>query len=146
MKTTIQCTVHIDSSPEDVANVLLDAEKAVLWTSDLERFEVISRPPGLVGSRARLHYNQDGNPYVMEELLLEVEPNRRFLSRVSGDALEADVETLLEATNGGTRVTIRWTGQGKPLALRLMLPFMRRSIQRQAQRDLMKLKAVVESL
>jgi hypothetical protein len=81
----------------------------------------------------------------MEELLLEVEPNRRFLARVMGETIEADVETLLEATNGGTRVTVRWTGQGKPLVLRLLLPLMRRSIKRQAQRDLMKLKALVES-
>jgi hypothetical protein len=146
MKTTIRCTITIERRPEEVANVLLDAEKAVLWTSDLERLEVVSRPPDLVGSRARLHYVQDGNPYVMEDLLLEVDPNRRYLSRVTGAAIEAEVETLLAPTNGGTRVTVRWTGWGKPLVLRFLLPFMRKSIEGQTMKDLMKLKALVESI
>jgi hypothetical protein len=81
----------------------------------------------------------------MEDILLEVEPNRRFLSRVTGDAIEAEVETILDPTNGGTQVTVRWTGRGKPFILRLILPFMRKAIKGQTLRDLMKLKALVES-
>lgn len=145
MKTTVRNTITIDRPPHQVAQVLLDAEKAVLWTSDLVRFEVLSETPGLVGSRARLHYVQDGKPYVMEDLLLEVEPDRRYLSRVAGEAIEAEVETVLTPTNGGTLLTVRWTGQGKPLLLRFLLPLLRRSISRQAQADLGKLKDLVES-
>jgi hypothetical protein len=81
----------------------------------------------------------------MEDVMSGAEPNRRFLSRVSGEAIEAEVETVLTPTNGSTRVDVRWTGRGKPLLLRLILPLMRRSIARQAMADLTKLKALVEA-
>lgn len=145
MKTTVTASITIECPPWEVAAVLLDPEKAVLWNSDLEQFEVLTEAPGLVGSRARLHYVQNGVSYVMEDELLAVEPNRRYLSRVTGDALEAEIETLLLPTNGGTEVTLRWSGTGRPLLLRLMLPFMRRTIARGIAADLAKLRDVVEA-
>lgn len=145
MEITVRSAIAIDRPPEEVAKVLLDPSLAVEWTTDLERLEIVSELPGHVGSKARLHYNQNRRRYEMEDHLLEVDPNRRFLSRVSGDAIEAEVETHLHATNGGTQVEVRWTGHAKPILLNLILPFMRRSIVRQSEVDLAKLKALVES-
>ena len=145
MKTHIMNSVFISSCPEDIERVILDPSKTVLWTTDLEKFEVLSGKPGQVGSKARLHYMENGQRYTMEDELLEVEPGHRYLSRVSGDVIEATVETFLKPEGEGTRVRIHWTGQGKPFFLKLLLPIMRRKISHQSQKDLIKLKELVES-
>jgi hypothetical protein len=144
MKTTVRSSILINCPPGDIARIFLDPEKAPLWNTGLERFEVLTTTPGLVGSRARLHFAQGGRRYVMEDELLEMEPERRYLSRVSGDMLEAEIETLLAPTDWGTEVAVRWTGSGKSPLLRLLLPLMRRSLSRQTLVDLVKLKELAE--
>jgi hypothetical protein len=145
VSTTVEANITIRRRPEAVTRVILDPTRTVLWTSDLERFEVVSGEPGLVGSVALLHYRRGNRRYVMEDTLLEAEPNRRYVSRVHGQGLSAQVETLLTQEGGdGTLVTVRWTGRGTQLLMRLLLPFMRRAVARGALRDLTSLKRLVE--
>ncbi len=145
IKTTFETSIFIAAPPEAVTRVILDPELAVRWTTDLERFEVLSGKPGEPGALARLHYLQGGRPYVMQDELLEVDPDRRYRSRVSGEWVVAEVVTTLVPDEGGTRLVICWAGSGRRFPLSLLLPLMRRSVVRQAEADLGKLKSLVES-
>jgi hypothetical protein len=142
---TVEATVEIAQPPEVVAAAFLDPANAVYWNKDLEQFEVISQEPGLVGSTAHLHYVQDGRPYVLEDVLEEVVPNQYFRSRVTGGGLQAQVETWLREAEGHTVVTVRWSGSGTTLLMRLLLPFLRGAIARQTRGELETFKTLVET-
>lgn len=142
---TIETTVEIAQPREVVADAFLNPANAVCWTTDLERFEIISGRPGEVGSVAHLHYNQNGRPFVMEDVLEEMIPNQYFRSRVSGGGLSAVVETWLRERRGTTEVRFRWSGSGSTFLMRLLLPFLRGTILRRARSDLDRFKDLVET-
>ena len=138
---TIEANVEIAQPPATVAAAFLDPGNAEYWTTDLDRFEVVSREPGEVGSVAHLHYIQDGRPYVLEEMI----PNQYFKSSVTGGGLKAQVETWLEEIDDGTEVKIRWSGSGSTLLMRIILPFMRGAILNQTKKELAAFKTLVET-
>jgi hypothetical protein len=140
-----EVSVDIAQLPETVDQALMRAENAPHWNKDLVRFDVIRGEPGLVGSVGRLHYVQGGREHVMEDVMEHAEPGRRYVSRVSGPAITARVETLVEPIEGGTRLTIVWAGNGTRALTRLLLPLMRRRIERRSREELAVFKGLVET-
>lgn len=119
-----EISIEINQPPEIVVQALMKAENAPYWDTYLEEFEVVKGKPGEVGAVGRLHYVQKGHEYIMEDVLEYAEPGKRYVSRVSGPAITVRVETTIEPTIGGTRLAIVWTGIGKQLLLRLLLPLL----------------------
>jgi uncharacterized protein YndB with AHSA1/START domain len=143
---TIEASVRIAASPADIEAVLLDAELAPKWTSGLERLELISGRPGGAGSVGHAHYREGGRSYVLTDVLEEVEPGRRYLSRISGGGIALRVETLLEpVADGETQISLRWSGRGTNPVTFVALPFMRARVRERALADLEALKALVEA-
>lgn len=140
----VETAVLIKSSPEIIAAALLNPDNAVHWTTDLERFEVISRQPGEVGSVARLHYRQGDQRYLMEDVLEAMIPGRYFKSRVTGQGMTAQVETWLEKVEGGTEMRLRWAGTSSNLLMKLMMSLKRGAILRQTQSELEMFRNLVE--
>jgi Polyketide cyclase / dehydrase and lipid transport len=145
VRTTVEASVTIGRPPEAVTRVILDPTKAVLWTSDLEDFEVVAGEPGQVGAVGLLHYLRGGRRYVMEDTLMVADLNERYVSRDRGQGLSAQVETLLTPRGDGeTLLTVRWSGRGTRPLMWVLLPFMRRAVARGARHDLNRLKDLVE--
>jgi hypothetical protein len=81
----------------------------------------------------------------MKDVLEEIIPNSYFRSRVSGNGLEAQVETWLHEVDGETTVRIRWTGSGRSIPMRILLPLMRGRLLRQTRNELGVFKTLVEA-
>ena len=143
--TTITATVLIEAPPAAVADVLLDAAAAPLWTSGLRSLELVAGESGRPGSVGRAVYDEGGRTSVFEDRLLEVSPNQRYVSALTGPGLCARIETTLDAVEAETtRVTVRWSGTGTAPMARVALPLLRRRIARRSERDLMALKRLTE--
>jgi hypothetical protein len=140
-----EVSIDIDCPPDIVVQALMKAENATYWTTDLEEFEVVKGKPGEVGAIGRLHYVQKGHEYIMEDVLEYSDPGKRYVSRVSGPAITARVETNIVPINSGTKLAIVWTGTGKKLILRLLLPLLQKKITRQSQKELATFKNLIET-
>ena len=139
----ISTTIH---KPVDViVAALMKADNHPFWTKNLERFEVVSGEPGKAGALGRLHYFENGRRYVLEDRMIEAEPGRRYLSRITGDVLEATVETRLRPVDKGTEMTLRWSGRGTKFPVNLMLPLMRRRMIKQSREELDTFRQLVEN-
>jgi hypothetical protein len=138
-------TTRINRPGDVVVKALLEPSNQPYWTSYLERFETISGNPGEVGSVARLHYMQKGRSYIMEDRLIHCEPGKKYISEVSGDAIQARVEIILQAAENGTDLSINWSGRGKTWITRLLLPLLRKKLIKHARSDLERFRDLVET-
>jgi hypothetical protein len=140
----IETSILIYQTPQVIEAAFLNPDNAVYWTTDLERFEVISRTPNLVGSVAHLHYKQGERRYILEDVMEDYVPGKYFKSRVTGGGLTAQVETWLQDQNGSTLVRMRWAGKGTTILIRLFLPLMRASIKKGMTAELEKFRGLLE--
>jgi len=143
--TKFTISITINQPIEIVVNAFLNPDNITFWTTDLEKFEVVKREPGEVGSIARLHYTQKGRKYVMEDKMIYCEPGKKYVSEVTGDALTANVETTFHSSGNQTEVKMTWAGRGKIFLLKLILPLLRGKIKKHAMIDLEKFKNLVET-
>lgn len=142
----IERTIRIGVPPEAVAKVLLDADLAPKWTAGLERLEVVAGALGQPGCVGHAHYVENGRRHVLEDVLLDVTPNRRYRSRVRGGGIAATVETTLEPIgNDKTHLTLRWSGRGSNPLTMIALPLMKRRIARRTDADLRSLRRLAEA-
>ena len=135
----------INQPVEIVVKALMNPDNFPYWQTDLEKFEVIKETPDRVGSIGHLHYNQKGRTYILEDKMLFCDQGKRYVSQVSGAAIKATVETILDSIDNKTEITLKWSGKGNILILKLMLPFLREKMIKQSQAELDKFKELVET-
>ena len=97
----------VNAEPADVWAVLADGWLYALWVVGAVRMREVDDSWPQVG--ARLHHSVGTWPVLVDDTtsVVEVEPGRRLLLRARAwPAGEAEVELRLDATSGGTTVTM----------------------------------------
>ena len=137
--------MSIEAPPESVASVLLDADLAPMWTRGLDRLEPVEGTIGEPGSIGLAHYVEGRRRYTLRDCLISVTPCRHYVSEITGGGLKATVETTLEPSADGTRISVKWVGEGTNLLTRLTIPLMKSLISKRSEDDLRSLRRIVES-
>ena len=143
--TEFKIDININQPPNIVDQALIEPGNAVQWTTDLERFEVVKGKPGEIGAIAQLHYYQKGRSYILGDVLEYSDPEKRYVSRVSGGGMNVRVETIINPAADGTEMTMSWSGTSDKFLIRMLLPFLRCIIIRRARADLEKFRCLVET-
>ena len=80
----------------------------------------------------------------MDDKLIYCETGKKYVSRVSGDVIIADVETTFHSSGNVTEMNISWSGKGKIFFLKLLLPLLRGKLIKQSKSELETFKKLVE--
>jgi uncharacterized protein YndB with AHSA1/START domain len=139
-RATIEAEVDIDRSPTDVFDYCSDHGHEPEWNPNMNRIEKITDGPVGIGTRYTTHFVK-GPPMVLECVQYE-RPTRWSLIGTSA-AMKAVGEGSIEPTAEGTHLLMRMEIDPRGL-LKLALPFLRHRLHSDFERDVRKIKVVLE--
>jgi uncharacterized protein YndB with AHSA1/START domain len=136
-------SVTIARPVDEVFAVLSDPALTPRWSAAALEEAWITQPPHGIGSRRRAVTRGFGRRSENVAEVTALEPNRSWqMTSVSGPRFVADAR--FEPVDGGTRVDFAWTFDlGR--ATRLVGPVVRRVFGSQLEKDLARLKSMMES-
>ena len=140
----VSSTVTIDRPLEDVFAYVADYRNDPAWRPEVKEMRYLSEEPVGVGIHALETSVLWGRRLVTETLISAYDPNRRLdWDFVSGPFRVRGSRTF-EAVDGGTRVTSELEWNPAARLARMAAPAMTRSYQRMLDRNLQRLRTILE--
>ena len=123
----------------------LDPANFPTWVSNWLRVETLVGEPGEAGSRHLVYFAGRRGEVVVEESIVSVEPERRFVYVMRSPYTLSTVQVGFETEGTGTR--IRWDNEvhGRNVLWSLLLPVIVPRMKANIERDLSKLKRMIEN-
>ena len=140
----IETTVEIARPRHEVAEYAADPTNATAWYENIETVEWKSPKPVAVGSKIAFAARFLGRRFVYTYEVREFVPGERLV--ISTDQGPFPMETTYtweDAGAGATRMTLRNRGEPSGFA-KVAAPMMARAMRRANQKDLARLKAILE--
>jgi len=144
MPVDVLTEIEIARPRSDVAAFAGDPDNATAWYANIESVEWRTPPPLALGSRvaftARFLRRRLAYTYEIAELV----PGERLVMRTADGPFPMETTYTWADAGGGTRMTLR--NRGEPLGFaKVAKPLMERAMQRANEKDLARLKELLEA-
>src|SRR3954468_17595460 len=145
MAVDVETTVDIARQRAEVAAFASDPDNATAWYENIKRVEWKTTPPVAVGSRIAFVAHFLGKELTYTYEVHELDPGRRLVMRTDEGPFPMETTYVWEDTaTGGTRMTLR--NRGNPSGFsKVAAPLMARSMRRANNKDLAKLKQLLDA-
>ena len=146
MKVDVVTEVVINRPRADVAGFAGDPTNAPRWYANIKSVEWKTPPPVAIGSRMGFVAQFLGRRLEYTYEVVELEPNERLVMQTSQGPFAMQTSYLWsDAEHGGTRMTLRNRGEPSGFAA-IGAPVMAAAMRRENNKDLQRLKALLEGL
>jgi uncharacterized membrane protein len=145
MPLNVTTEIIIDRPSAEVAAYAGDPTNAPEWYANIKSIEWQTPPPLQVGSRLDFVAQFLGRRLAYTYEVVELEPGERLVMRTAQGPFPMETTYTWEPLDADrTRMTLRNRGQATGFA-KITAPAMAASVRRANQRDLTRLKALLES-
>src|SRR6185436_5204289 len=141
-----QTTVTINKPIKVVWEFFKNPDNLKLWLGGFQRFEHISGTPGTVGAKAKHCFLEKGKELVMDEEILEVIPEKKFVGTLGSSMMVNTVTNhFIDLGNGQTEYSISSDTQFKGFLWKQIGPLMKGEFRKRQEKDMQTLKEVLEN-
>jgi uncharacterized membrane protein len=144
MAVDVSTTVVIRRPLREVADYTSDPDNVPRWYANIQTVEWETPRPLNVGSRLGFVARFLGRRLAYTYEVVELVPGERLVMRTAQGPFPMETTYQFEPTEGGTRMTLR--NRGEPVGFsRVVAPFMASAVRRANEKDLARLKALLEA-
>lgn len=139
-----QTKIQVNQPVAEVFAKFMDIDNMGKWLTGFKKIETVSGNPGDVGSKYKLTFEEKGKEIVMDEEVLEVKENEKFVFRMEMPQMSSHSDVEFHSVNSGTEVVSSTTVEGKGFMWKLAIPMMKSQMKKRQEQDFNKLKALLE--
>jgi len=142
---TYETTVLVNKPVSHSFSVFMNPFNTKKWLPGFVSVASISGLPDQVGSTYELIFEEDGERFILTEVMTGFEHNKLFAFDMSNEYLVSKVRITFEDVDGKTRITSTSETSAKNFIFRSLFPFMKSQFQERNDQTYANLKRVIES-
>jgi uncharacterized protein YndB with AHSA1/START domain len=141
-----QTRIIINKPVGEVWAFLQNPDNLKLWLSGFQKVEQVSGVPGTVGAKARHYFLDRGKELVLDEDIIEVIPQKKFVGTLGSSMMVNTVTNyFIDLGNGQTEYSLSSDTQFKGFLWKQIGPLMKGEFKKRQEKDLRTLKLVLEN-